>query len=102
MIKSSIIQPLMDALCDFQNALTIEQKLHLSQLNSVPTTDEVIAFTARVDRENSERNSRCVASRLCGVLDSVQQFSSVLDTFASSNPIAGLVWGSLKLTILVS
>ena len=38
-----------------------------------------------------------------GVLQSIQQFSSVVDTFVQANSgIAALVWGSVKFTMLVS
>jgi hypothetical protein len=39
---------------------------------------------------------------LHSVLQSVREFSAVIDTFVSSHPeIAALVWGGLKLTIQV-
>ncbi len=51
---------------------------------------------------NATRRSRCVSSRLFGILQSVQDFSTIADTFVSSHPeIAALVWGTVKFTILV-
>jgi hypothetical protein len=62
----------------------------------------ILAFTAEVDKVSANRRSRCVSSRLFGILQSVQEFSSIADTLVSSHPeIAALVLGSLKLTILV-
>lgn len=100
--QDSLDQPLQVALREFQNVLNPDQKAQLLALNTTPDAAAVIAFTAEVDEENAKRSSRCVASRLCDVLQSVQQFSSVVETFVSSHPeIAALVWGSIKLTILV-
>jgi hypothetical protein len=82
--------------------LTPEQRARLQALNTIPDTAAVITFTKEVDDENAKRRSRCVASRLCGVFESVQQFSSIADTFTSTHPeIAALIWGSVKFTLLV-
>jgi hypothetical protein len=82
--------------------LTPEQRARLQALNAVPDAAAVITFTKEVDDENAKRRSRCVASRLCGVLESVQQFSSIVGTFVSSHPeVAALVWGSVKFALLV-
>lgn len=60
-------------------------------------------LTAEVDAQQAQSRQRCVGTRLQYFLDSIQQFSSVVDTFVSSNPgTAALVWGSVKLAILVS
>ena len=101
-MQDSVDPSLQVALREFQNVLTPDQRVQLLALNTTPDAAAVIDFTAKVDEENANRSSRCVASRLCGVLQSVQQFSSVVETFVSSHPeIAALVWGSIKLTILV-
>jgi hypothetical protein len=82
--------------------LAPEQRARLQALNAVPDAAAVITFTKEIDDENAKRRSRCVASRLCGILESVQQFSSIVDTFVSSHPeIAALVWGSIKFALLV-
>ena len=96
------IDPLVSALREFQATLTPQQKADLIALKGTPDATAVITFTAEVDKKNAERRSRCVASRVYDVLQSVQQFSLVVDTFAQSHAdIAALVWGSVKLTILV-
>lgn len=62
----------------------------------------VLTFTAEIDQRNAQRRLRGVASRLYGVLESVRQFTSIIDTYVQAYPqIAALVWGSLKLTLLV-
>ena len=104
MLKSlSIDEPLRLALRDFQDILSPGQKRDLLAQATVPDAAAVFIFTAGIDRENAKRRSRGVATRLFGFLESVQQFSSIVDTFVSSNPsIAALVWGSVKFAILVS
>lgn len=70
---------------------------------AVPDATAIIAFTTQLDNENSKRGSRCFATRLLTFLQSIQQFTVVVDTFVSSNPaISALVWGSVKLAVLVS
>lgn len=101
--NASSLDPLAAALSEFQNGLTVSQKSELLSLQAVPDTSTVLAFTAELDRKNMQRRSRCVASRLIGVLESIQQYSSILDTFSQAHAnIAALIWGSLKLTLLVS
>ena len=91
------------AVDDFQKALSEPQRRTFLSSNVVPNANDVLAFTAEIDKTNAMRQSRCVASRLQGSLSSVQQFSPVVDTFVSSNPhIAGLIWGSVRLTILIA
>jgi hypothetical protein len=103
MLKSlSVDQPLRSALRDFQDILSPEQKRDLLAQATVPDAAAVIILTAEIDRENAKRRSRGVATRLFSFLESVQQFSTIVDTFVSSNPsIAALVWGSVKFAILV-
>ncbi|KAF3027915.1 hypothetical protein E8E12_000178 [Didymella heteroderae] len=51
---------------------------------------------------NASRKSRIFASRLHGLLGSVQQYCNIVDTCVGPNQIASLVWGSIKLVILTS
>lgn len=91
------------ALKDFQNILTEDQRIKLGKIGIVQGADTVMIFTAQLDRENQLRKGRGIASRLYSVLQSVQAFSAVVETFVSSHPeVAALVWGSIKLTMLVS
>ncbi|KAI0025622.1 hypothetical protein F4780DRAFT_216112 [Xylariomycetidae sp. FL0641] len=94
---------LEEALQSFQNALSAEDKTRLDIIKGVPDADAAITFTAELDRENTHRRGASLASRLYAFMQSMQQFSAVVDTFVSSNPtIAALVWGIVKLTMLVS
>ncbi len=91
------------AVRDFQNMLTEEQRRKLGKIGVAREAETVMIFTAQLDRENQLKKGRGVASRLYTVLQSVQSFAAVVDTFVSSHPeIAALVWGSVKLTLLVS
>ena len=94
---------LQSALLEFQTHLNLQQRSRLLSLKDKPDPSAVIIFTAQLDQENAKQRSRCVASRLSTVLESVQQFSEVVETFVSSNPdTAALIWGSVKFVLLVS
>lgn len=98
----STTDSLRAALQDFQDSLTPSQKTELLLLKTSPDATAVVKFTAEIDRQNAKRQSRGVASRLFGVLESVRQFTSIVDTYVSAHPdIAALVWGSIKITVLV-
>lgn len=93
---------LQQALTAFKAALNETQRAELDQLSVQPQLRAVLQFTADLDEKNAERRSRCIAARLQTVLESVQQFSGVVETCVSSNPrIAALIWGSLKFALLV-
>ncbi len=93
---------LANALKAFENSLTAEQKDELHRLKQIPDATAVLQFTAELDQRNAQRRSRCVASRLIKVLQSIQQYSAIADTFSQVQAnITSLVWGSLKLTLLV-
>ena len=99
---SSVDNPLHAALQSFQAALTPEENDQLRAYNESPDANAVIKFIVEVDRANEKRRSRCISSRLFNFLESVQQFSAVVDTFVSSHPsVAALVWGSIRFTIVV-
>lgn len=91
------------AIKDFQNILTDEQRRKLGMIGTIRDAQSVMIFTAQLERENQSGSRPGVSSRLSTVLQCVQAFSTVVDTFVSSHPeIAALVWGSVKLTMLVS
>ena len=94
---------LKTALDNFEAVLTPEQKKHLLGFAAVPDPTAVIAFTTELDNKNAERGRCCVATRLLPFLQSIHQFTTVVDTFVSFNPtVPALVWGSVKFAILVS
>jgi len=94
---------LSNALKSFQNCLEPEQKVQLDAIKAVPDAHAVAQFTYQLDLENAKRKSRCVAARISPLLESVQQFSGIIETFVSSNPhVAALVWGIVKLVLQAS
>ncbi|KAI1123420.1 hypothetical protein F5Y10DRAFT_286241 [Nemania abortiva] len=94
---------LQAALGEFQSILSDEDRQRLQKIKNKPEADAAIQFTATLDRENAaRRKGPSISSRLYSVLLSVQHFSTVVDTFVSANPsIAALVWGTVKLTMLI-
>ena len=92
---------LEQALRDYETILSDEDR---NQLHSQgrPDATAAIKFTTLIDRECSNRRRQCMGPRLITFLESIQQFSQVVDTFVSSNPtVAALVWGGVKLALLV-
>ena len=57
-------------------------------------TDEVI-------KKSSTRKSHVLAGRMRVVLETVQQYSAIGDSVSLVNPIATLVWGSVKIVVQV-
>ncbi|KAJ4266996.1 hypothetical protein NW762_003094 [Fusarium torreyae] len=94
---------LEDAIKDFQTVLTDDQRRKLGSIGAIRDPDTVMIFTAQLDRDNQLRKGRGIACRLSSILQSVQAFSTVVDTFVSSRPeIAALVWGSIKTAMLIA
>ncbi|KAH7132595.1 ankyrin repeat-containing domain protein [Dendryphion nanum] len=91
------------ALDEFQQLLSSDQVAHLASFSSnVPTADDVVQLTEQVAQANAGRKSRQLADRIQGLLGSVQQYSTIIDTCVGPNQIAALVWGSIKIVLLVS
>lgn len=92
---------LMLALRDYETSLSVEEKIKIRS-EGVPDTGAVIRLTKIIDDQRHENQRRCMGPRLTLFLESVQQFSAVVGTFVSSHPeTAALVWGGVKLTLLV-
>lgn len=93
---------LTTALSEFQQFLSPEQTAQLDSFSShAPTADDITRLTEEVIQANSSRKSRLFASRLQGLLNSVQQYCTIVDTCVGPNQIAALVWGSIKVFLLV-
>ncbi|KAH8712110.1 hypothetical protein GQ44DRAFT_661085 [Phaeosphaeriaceae sp. PMI808] len=94
---------LTTALDEFQQVLSPDQTTQLiSFLSHAPTAADVVQLTEQVTRANATRKSRLFATRIHGLLGSVQQYCTIIDTCVGPNQIAALVWGSIKLVLLVS
>lgn len=73
---------LAQAVSVFEASLVADQKskFRVYHGQSPPDVNDVMRLTAQIDKENSRRKSRrCVGPRLTNVLQSVQQFSTVVD-----------------------
>jgi hypothetical protein len=98
----SVTKSLEVALSDFGSVLTDDERKQLQQIKGVPDASAALVFTAKLDASDSTRRGRSIGARVYSMLQSVQQFSAIVDTFVSSHPVvAALVWGSVKLTVLV-
>ena len=92
---------LAHALHDYETILSDEERKQL-QSQGLSDATAAIKFTTLIDRKCSSRRSQCMGPRLITFLESIQEFSQVVDTFASSHPeFAALVWGGVKLALLV-
>ena len=92
---------LTQALHDYEKILSDEDRKQLHS-QGLPDATAAINLTTHIDRECSSRRSRCMGPRLITFLESIQQFSQVVDVFVSSHPeVAALVWGGVKLALLV-
>jgi hypothetical protein len=99
----TVTKSLEIALSEFGSALTDGERKQLQQIKGVPDASAALTFTFKLDASNSTRRGKSVGTRAYSMLQSIQQFSAIVDTFISANPnIAALVWGSVKLTLLVS
>ncbi|CAI7598931.1 unnamed protein product [Penicillium glandicola] len=94
---------LKQALVQFEDALTDDERRQYQASTVNPDAASVIAFVAEIDSSKSDTTRRCVAPRLCTFLEATQQFSAIVDTFVSSNPqIAALIWGGVRTAILMA
>jgi hypothetical protein len=67
---------------EFESSLSTERRALLLAIRSVPRPIDVLTFTAELDSVNAARKQRCVASRFCTILESIQQYMAVMDTFS--------------------
>ena len=104
-LKADIL--LAQALSEYKAILDGDTKAKLQRLcsNASPTANDVMRFTAEIDRASfNQKRRRCFGPRLTNVLQSVQQFSTVVDTVVGGvdSAIASTIWGVLKLSLQVN
>ncbi|KAM0226491.1 hypothetical protein ACHAQD_000413 [Fusarium lateritium] len=99
---SSDVKELESTIAGFQAILSDDERMKLKQLKKTShDAQSIITFTAELDRLDGKRRGRSVASRLASFLQTVQQFTPIIDIYIQSNPdIAALIWGSIKLTFM--
>lgn len=93
---------LKTALSEFQQNLSPDQKNQYDQYNVTPTSEDVLSLMDEINKKYSSSKSRVFAGRMSPILQSIQQYSSAIDTLVQVNQIAMLIWGSVKLVIRVS
>lgn len=92
---------LAQALKDYETILSDEEKNHF-HTQAVPNATAAINLTTLIDRECNSRRRQCMGPRLITFLESIQQFSTILDTFVSSHPeMAALLWGGVKVALVI-
>lgn len=90
------------ALHEFRKNLSPDQKIEFeATAHQVPPVEAVELLTDEIIKKSSTRKSRLLADRMRVVLEAVQQYSAIGDTASSANPIAALVWSSIKLVVQV-
>lgn len=90
------------ALDEFHQNLSSEQKIEFeSTANQVPSAEAAVLLTDEINKKSSTRKSHVLAGRMRVVLEAVQQYSAIGDTVSSVNPIAALVWSSVKIVVQV-
>ncbi|RBR11157.1 hypothetical protein FVER53590_01723 [Fusarium verticillioides] len=96
------VRELERTIAGFQAILTDEDRIKLQQLKTTShDSQSIITFTAELDLLDKNRRGKSVASRLASFLQTIEQFTPIVDTYIQSNPdIAALIWGSIKLTFL--
>ncbi|RKL44968.1 hypothetical protein BFJ72_g3618 [Fusarium proliferatum] len=82
--------------------LTDEDRKKLQQLKGTShDSQSIITFTAELDLLDKNRRGKSVASRLASFLQTIEQFTPIVDTYIQSNPdVTALIWGSIKLTFM--
>ena len=92
---------LSQALSDYESMLSAEQKQSFK--SSPPDSSAVMALTCEIDRQNAGRKTRRCGARLTSLLNSVKGFTAIVDLIIGSagNPIAGGVWGAVKIAMQV-
>ncbi|KAG5790870.1 hypothetical protein H9Q69_010065 [Fusarium xylarioides] len=101
-VSAAPVRELEATIAGFQAILTDEDRKKLQQLKTTShDSQSIITFTAELDFLDKNRRGKSVASRLASFLQTIEQFTPIVDTYIQSNPdIAALIWGSVKLTFL--
>ena len=102
--KAAPLRPdikLSQALRDYEAILSPEQRQPYQ--SSPLEANAVMALTCEINRQNADRKTRRCGTRLTSFLNSVKGFTSIVDLIisGSGNPIAGGVWGAVKVAIQV-
>ena len=92
---------LQTAIRSLESVLSDDERVQLRN-QGLPHATAALNLTTRIDRQCGLQRRQCLGTRLTTVLESVQQFSTVADTFINAHPeVAALVWGAVKFSLLV-
>ena len=95
------VSNLRQALNEYERSLSDDERKEF-RAQGKPDATAAINLTTLVDRKNDSHRRQCMGTRLTTFLESMQQFSAIVDMFVSSHPeIAALVLGGVKLALLV-
>ena len=72
---------LQSALTSFKDALKPPQRSHFQAYRSSLDPDAIVRLTAEIDTHQAQLRQQCIGTRLQYLLESDQQFLSVIDTF---------------------
>ncbi len=90
---------LAQAISEYEASLQDSEKAEFRRLRvgRPPDVMDVMAVTAAIDRDIGHRQShRCCGPRLTNILESVQQFSTVVDIIiGGSQPLSPALFGAL-------
>ena len=100
---SNAVNDLENDIANFQAILSDADRKKLHALKTAShDAQSIITFTAELDSVDPNRRGKSAASRLASCLQTIEQFTPIINTYISSNPeIAALIWGSVKLTFKV-
>lgn len=91
---------LQHALANFHRILTPDELSNLP--DTTPNALSLVNLISTIDEKGKNRTLWRCRSYFDSLLESIMLYSNVADTLVSSNPqIAALVWGGVKIVILV-
>lgn len=94
---------LEEALSIFEKSLSGERHKQFQALRSADDSYDTNAaqiLLASVKKEKDSRRRSRALLKIQSFLEAVQEFSAIVDSIAGINPIAGAVWGGVKLFIV--
>lgn len=93
-----------DAFERFQAIITPEDRRLFETTTLHDVEEEVLSFEKRLAARPTSRNMRCLRNMrsLQPYLQSLEQYSKIVDTLCSGTPFLCPIWGPVKLMLMVS
>lgn len=91
---------LTQALKEYDAILSEHERI---QLRSQAASDAMAAINLAtlIDSRSHDGRRQCMGPRLITFLESIHHFTEIVDTFVTPHPTAALVWGGVKMALLV-